>query len=616
MCGIVGSALAKFEPETWVKNATLVLNHRGPDDSGWIRDTAISMGMSRLAIVDIKGGTQPFYSTDKRFVIVFNGQIYNFKELRIKLQKLGANFRSESDTEVVLQSFIYLGIGALDLLEGMFAFAIWDTKESRLFIARDKFGEKPLCFSKLPNGGLVFASEIKALLTHPEVSRNPDYKSIQLMLNYGYVPSPKSAFSNIGKLPPAHYLVWHAGSFEITRYWQPNLIETQEKNEESFLDKLESLLIESVSLRMNSDRGIGAWLSGGVDSSLVAYYMSKLQSEPLETFSAGFKSPNFDETPFALSVSRHLKTSHNLLTLDEGIDERIDAITSQLDEPFADSSFIPTYLLSEFTSKKRVVVLGGDGGDEAFGGYERYRFAKLSSNKVTDKFSKLMYTGARLIPESKILPLKLLRIKEIIENNPDSFTRYQSMMLWMDDKTVFSLLEDKFNFNLGNFAAVNLRANLVKDRKFEFSANLWDILSYLPGDLLPKVDMASMSFGLEVRSPFLDSSIMNFGLSLPDELRVTPTSQKYLLRKLALRHLPREIVERPKRGFGIPRNEWMNGQLRNQIRSSISKSNTNFAEIVNIEVAASLLSEFETTGRNETDVWTLFMLANWANEWL
>jgi len=616
MCGIVGSALAKFEPDTWIKNATHVLSHRGPDDSGWLRDTSISMGMSRLAIVDIKGGTQPFYSADKRFVIVFNGQIYNFKEIRTKLQALGAQFRSESDTEVVLQGFIYLGIGVLDILEGMFAFAIWDAQESKLFIARDKFGEKPLCFSKLSNGGLVFASEIKALLTHPEVSRNPDYESIQLMLNYGYVPSPKSAYSNIGKLPPSHYLVWHDGSFEITKYWQPNVIETQEKNEEVLLDKLESLLLESVSLRMNSDRGIGTWLSGGVDSSLVAYYMSKLQSEPVETFSAGFKSQKFDETPFALSVSNRLKTSHNLLTLDKGIDERINAITRQLDEPFADSSFIPTFLLSEFTSKKRVVVLGGDGGDEAFGGYERYRFAKLSSNNASESFSKLLSIGARLIPESKLLPNKLLRIKDVIEKNPDSFTRYQSMMLWMDDKNVMSLLGDKFNTELENYAAVNLKANLVKSRKFEFSANLWDILSYLPGDLLPKVDMASMSFGLEVRSPFLDSSIMNFGLSLPDKYRVTPNSQKYLLRKLALRHLPREIVERPKRGFGIPRNEWMTGQLRDQIRSSISKANINFANIVNLEVAESMLKEFETTGRKETEVWSLFMLANWADEWL
>jgi asparagine synthase (glutamine-hydrolysing) len=189
-------------------------------------------------------------------------------------------------------------------------------------------------------------------------------------------------------------------------------------------------------------------------------------------------------------------------------------------------------------------------------------------------------------------------------------------MLWMDDKNVMSLLGDKFNTELENYAAVNLKANLVKSRKFEFSANLWDILSYLPGDLLPKVDMASMSFGLEVRSPFLDSSIMNFGLSLPDKYRVTPTSQKYLLRKLALRHLPSEIVERPKRGFGIPRNEWMTGQLQNQIRSSISKANTNFANLLDIGVAESMLKEFETTGRKETEVWSLFMLANWADEWL
>ena len=269
MCGIVGSASAPHESRDWISHSTSQLSHRGPDDSGWIQNDLISLGMTRLAIVDIAGGAQPFVSLDSRFSLVFNGQIYNFKSLRSSLEKLGHKFRSASDTEVILQGYVAYREKVVDHLEGMFAFAIWDSQEESMFLARDRFGEKPLSFAHLPNGGLVFASEIKALLSHPDVSREPDLQSIQLMLNYGYVPSARSAYKDVKKLPPAHYLLWKDKQFSMTKYWTPPTDIQKDKSESSLISELDNLLQESVALRMNSDRGVGAWLSGGVDSSLV-----------------------------------------------------------------------------------------------------------------------------------------------------------------------------------------------------------------------------------------------------------------------------------------------------------------------------------------------------------
>ena len=617
MCGIVGSACAPHEARNWIERATESLAHRGPDDNGWLHIDDISLGMTRLAIVDIEGGAQPFISADNRFSLVFNGQIYNFKALRTKLEGLGHKFRSASDTEVILHGYIQYGENIVDNLEGMFAFAIWDSIDKSLFIARDRFGEKPLSFAQLPNGGIVFASEIKALLTHPDVSRSPDMESIQLMLNYGYVPSPRTAFASVRKLPPAHYLLWKDSNFTMTKYWEPPIKVRERTTEKELIKELDAKLLESVSLRMNSDRGVGAWLSGGVDSSLVTYYMSQIQDSPIETFSAGFKSEKFDESEFSLQVSNHLKTNHNPLIIDSGISEIMPGIIDQLDEPFADSSFVATYLLSQFTSAKKVVVLGGDGGDEAFGGYERYRLMSLvyGESFLGKQVSNLLKILA-FVPHSKLLPETVLRAKKHLKQNRTPLEQYESMMSWIPNSEVNELMDNSFEFELQNWFRDNLREVRVKDRSVEFSTNLWDVTSYLPGDLLPKVDMASMAFGLEVRSPFLDSSIFSFGLSLPDSLRVNPTDPKYLLKQLAREKLPKDIVNRPKRGFGIPRDEWLRGQLNSHLNTVLSDSNTNLAGILNMCVVKERLAAFNSGEKSDTEIWSLYMLGNWAQRWL
>lgn len=617
MCGIVGSACAPHESRDWISHSTSSLTHRGPDDSGWVQIDEISLGMTRLAIVDVEGGVQPFVSIDKRYSLVFNGQIYNFRKLRVDLENLGYRFRSASDTEVILHGYIQFGERIVDHLEGMFAFAVWDSFEKTLFIARDKFGEKPLSFAHLPNGGIVFSSEIKALLSHPDVSRTPDMESIQLMLNFGYVPSPMSAFKDIKKLPPAHYLVWRDRHFTMTRYWEPPTKEIGKKSESDLIKELDALMLESVSLRMNSDRGVGAWLSGGVDSSLVTYYMSKLQDLPVETFSAGFKSKEFDESEYSLEVSKHLKTNHHPLTIGKGVLDVIPGIVDQLDEPFADSSFVATYLLSEFTSKNKVVVLGGDGGDEAFGGYERYRLMSLAHGSgIKGKQLGILLKLLKLLPNSSALPKRLLRAKEILNDNPNPTALYQSMMSWIPQSEIDLLLDGKSNTDLHEWFSKNYAKSSVANRGLEFSGNLWDVTSYLPGDLLPKVDMASMAFGLEVRSPFLDSDVFSFGLTLPDSLRVKSTDPKYLLKQLARQKLPKNIVDRPKRGFGIPRDEWLRGQLNRHLNSILSKSNTNLSNILDMNIVGQRLDSFNAGEKSETEIWSLYMLGNWAKRWL
>jgi asparagine synthase (glutamine-hydrolysing) len=403
----------------------------------------------------------------------------------------------------------------------------------------------------------------------------------------------------------------------MTKYWEPPTQVIERKSESELIKELDALLLESVSLRMNSDRGVGAWLSGGVDSSLVSYYMTLLQDSPIDTFSAGFKSKEFDESEFSLEVSKHLKTNHHPLTIDKGIAEVMPGIIEQLDEPFADSSFVATYLLSQHTSAQRVVVLGGDGGDEAFGGYERYRLMSLAHGQgIRGKQTSALLKTLNSLPNSSLIPKRLLRARAILKENPNPTALYQSMMTWIPQAEIDLLLGDKSNRKLHKWFSENLESSIISGRGLEFSTNLWDVTSYLPGDLLPKVDMASMAFGLEVRSPFLDSEVFSFGLSLHDSLRIKATDPKYLLKQLARQKLPKNIVDRPKRGFGIPRDEWLRGQLNGHLNSTLSQSNSNLGDILDMEIVGQRLESFNAGEKSETEIWSLYMLGNWAKRWL
>ena len=615
MCGILGAVGFSNSQKNWVQDGIDDLRHRGPDDNGLVEKYNMCFGMTRLSIIDISGGKQPFQSVDKRYTIVFNGQIYNFRKLREELITLGLKFYTLSDTEVVLNTFKHFGYETPNKLEGMFAFAIWDELNKVLFAARDRFGEKPFVYNHFNSGEFIFASEVKAILTHPQFSKNPDIDSIFLMLNYGYVPNPRSAFQGIKKLNPGHYLVCMQNKVEIFKYWNPILVSNQELSEKKLVLKLDELLEGAVQQRMISDRGFGAWLSGGVDSSLITYYMAKNQDTPIHTFSANFSVKDYDESMHSLEVSKYLKTDHHPLMIDSGIEKAMLEISNHLDEPFSDSSFVATYLLSKHTGQSCVVVLGGDGGDEVFGGYERYRIIKI----LNDNKSKYIISSVlQFLSLFKVLVNVSPRMMRIL--NSQSFTSeiksYQNFMTWVSQEEIGHILKDSNSKGIHNWFENEYKKIKIPDQKIDFSVNHLDIMTYLPGDLLPKVDMASMAFGVEVRSPFLDTGVFDFGINLANMYRVKYNESKYLLKVLARSKLPESIVNRPKKGFGIPRDEWLRGQLNSHLCSVLSKNNKNFKEIVNISVVEEKLRDFNSGKKSEIEIWSLYMLANWAKVWL
>jgi len=617
MCGIVGIFGESNLATDWIQRATYSLKHRGPDDYGIQNLNNGSLGMTRLAIIDIKGGAQPFMSENKQYTIVFNGQIYNFNEIREALASKGIVFQTTSDTEVILYGYIVFGEKILERLEGMFAFAIWDSVKEELLLARDKFGEKPLVYHVFENGGVAFASEIKALLLHPKISRDPNFVALRTMMNFGYIPSPYSAYKGILKLPPGHFLIWNKREIHVSQYWRISPVKKKNPVKSELIEELDSILNNAVKQRLQSERKVGAWLSGGVDSSLVAHYMAQNCNQPIETFSAGFSEREYDESEYSKIVANSLGASHNLIMLDSGIDEIMAQISLRLDEPFADSSFLATYMLSGFTKPICSVVLGGDGGDEVFGGYERYRLMSLVGDSgINLQTLKILSKFIAIIPLEIGLKSKIAKRKALLDSDTDPFAFYENMMTWIKRTNIDNLLKQE----LQDSEIIDFKQFLDQShhssRKIEFMANLFDLHSYLPGDLLTKVDMASMSFGLEVRSPFLDSRVVNFGLSLPEKFRIQPTRTKILLKDLARKKVPIEIVDRPKQGFGIPRSKWLRGELNRDLHSILSKSNANFSNIINMTQVEERLRKFDSGDNDDTEIWALYMLGNWAKAWL
>jgi asparagine synthase (glutamine-hydrolysing) len=345
--------------------------------------------------------------------------------------------------------------------------------------------------------------------------------------------------------------------------------------------------------------------------------MSQIQDNPVETFSVGFKNRAYDESDHSRKISDAFKTNHNELIIGSGVINYLHEITGVLDEPFADSSFIATYLLSEYTAKNRVVVLGGDGGDESFGGYERYRLIKLLDSRVmANPLATYLIKYLSTFPFTSILPKKLAQLINMLGNGQNSEIIYENFMTWIPKKGIDELLVDKSNPGLHSWFKNSFTAMPQSKRSKEFNFNLWDVMNYLPSDLLPKVDLASMAFGLEVRSPFLDTTLFSFGLALPDSMRVRKSNTKYLLKKLALQKLPHSVVNRPKKGFGVPREEWLRGELREDLQFTLSKANVNLGEIIDINTAKSRLSAFNAGQKIDSEIWTLYMLGKWANHWL
>jgi asparagine synthase (glutamine-hydrolysing) len=630
MCGICGVVF--LDPDLRVDKEVLVamrdtLAPRGPDEAGLYLDGNVGLASRRLSIIDLAEGHQPMANEDGSIWVVFNGEIYNFKDVRHFLQARGHKFRTNSDTEVILHGYEEEGLECLERFNGMFAFALYDKNARQLFIARDRIGVKPLHYI-WDSQRFMFASEIKALLRDPSVSRELDLLSLSKYLTYEYVPAPHSMFRGIQKLEPGHLLLLDIvqGSLTKRRYWDIPLFDDNlgYKREDDYKEELLYRLEESVRLRLVSDVPVGIFLSGGIDSSIVAAFANKHHGSPIVAFTIAFDDKSFDESAYATLVGRTLGVDHRIETFNSGkMCAILPRVADTMDEPLGDASILPTYLLSEFAARHVKVVMGGDGGDELFAGYPTFQALKL-----------IRYYD--ILPhEIRALILKIVQAMPVSHGNISFDFKFKQLLrgagvsreimffLWMgsfnerekrdllteevwDQVKTQNTFEDLFDYIKGS--------NL----KNEIERALYLVMKlYLQDDVLVKVDRASMANSLEVRAPFLDYTFVEFAVQLPTLLKLQRLTTKYLLKKAASSLLPREITHRRKKGFGIPVGRWILGDLREMFQEYLGEARIRREGVFNPAFVKRLLDDHLARRRdNRKLLWTLLTFQLWRERWL
>ena len=626
MCGIVGivnSNSRNMNREVIEKmNACIV--HRGPDDDGFYVNGNVALGMRRLSIIDIAHGKQPIFNRDKTKAIVFNGEIYNFQELRKDLENAGDQFYTDSDTEVIVHLYDRYGADCVNYLRGMFAFAIWDEQDESLFIARDRVGKKPLLYSFQKNGDLIFGSEFRALLAHPDVSREVDPAAIDNYLAYLCVPAPQTAFRQIRKLEPAHWLRWKDGQIETKRYWQPDFSRKIKISEEEAIGETTKILREATELRMIAEVPLGAFLSGGVDSSVVVALMAEASRKPVKTFSIGFEEQDFSELKYAKRVAEAVGAEYHEFIVKPDALEVLPTLVEHYGEPYADSSAIPTYYVAKETRNHVTVALNGDGGDESFAGYERYAAMRIA--EIYHRFPKvlrkaLIETPVNLFPTSEIKKSRVRDAKRFLQ--AASLPKNERYFRWM---SVFNQ-EARREIYTKDFAEQisNQNPSSVLDKWLDKATGagvldatlLTDQMTYLPNDLLVKVDIATMANSLEARSPFLDHKVIEFAASLPENLKMRRFETKSLLKKAAARLVPREVIYRRKMGFGVPIGNWFRGEMKNFVREVLLSEKSLTRGIVKPEIVRKYVDEHTEARRDYTfQIWTLLMLELWFQKFI
>jgi asparagine synthase (glutamine-hydrolysing) len=611
--------------------------HRGPDDSGTVRDPQAALGFRRLSIVDLEGGHQPLSNEDGTIWTVFNGEIYNFPELRQRLQARGHALRSAGDTEVLVHLYEDEGVGMFQHLRGMFALAIWDATRRTLVLARDRMGQKPLVY-RHDDERLTFASELKALLTLPEtdIPRRVDPIAVDLYLTYGYVPHPRTILEGVNKLPPAHYAVWRDGELTIDRYWHPTWNREVIRSPHEEIEALRETLTDAVREQMVADVPLGAFLSGGIDSTIIVGLMQKLSGTPVKTFAIGFDDPAYDETAYASLAAKHLGTEHQTFIVEPHAWETLPALARQFDEPFADSSALPTWRVAEETRRAVTVALTGDAGDELFGGYDRYRALGL-----TELFHRLPAgprrwigsTAARLIPKSAKSRSRLRRLERLIERiNEPAESRYAGWMTTFDEEQRRRLYSEPFLDQLATAGAgsadpfeadprrwLGHQMSLAGGRDPISRAMVADLLTYLPGDLLVKVDLASMAHSLECRGPFLDHRVVELAASIPADRKLDARRgrSKIVLKKAFAEFLPPAIRSRRKMGFGVPISRWFREDLKTELREVLLDPISISRGLFRSEEIRALLDAHATGQREHAPrLWALVMLELWFRTYL
>ncbi|MGA9723580.1 MAG: asparagine synthase (glutamine-hydrolyzing) [Candidatus Binatus sp.] len=618
ICGIVSTDHSAIIEPAVICRMRDTLAHRGPDDKGVYLAPGVALGHRRLSIIDLRPeGRQPMANEDGTVRIVFNGEIYNFAEHYEWLIARGHRFRSRTDTEVIVHLYEELGVRCLERLRGMFAFAIWDARKRCLFLARDRFGKKPLfyCFD---GKRILFASEAKAILTYPGFVREPDPAAIDNYIALGYLPGPRSAFKGIRKLPPAHYLLFTDGEIEIRRYWHLAFTPKLELGEEEACSQIKDQLTEAVRLRMIGDVPIGAFLSGGIDSSSIVALMATLGSGPVKTFSIGFEESAYDETTYARAIARHFGTEHHEFIVRPDGQEMLDRMVWHYDEPFADAAALPTFYLCKLTRESVTVALTGEAGDENFGGYPRYAYNSLV-HYLQQKPSSLQRMvrvaaglGGRLLPDLGGMASKLHKLDAMLGS--DAKRGFARSIVRLGSASRRLLYTNEFAERLDADTPEDLIMGAFDDTDGEgldAALNL-DLNLYLPYDLLVKIDIASMAVGLEARAPMVDHEFVEFVARLPTRFKRSRLSTKVVLRKAMKGILPRSILNRPKRGFSVPLDRWFRGQLKDLIRDTLLSRRSTERAYFNRSVIEAMI-DAHTSGRadHQNELWGLLMLELW-----
>ncbi|MFO6424966.1 XrtA/PEP-CTERM system amidotransferase [Motilimonas sp. KMU-193] len=630
MCGIAGIVLAQNEEVNaqLIRDMNQALFHRGPDEGGVYLGAGVGLGHRRLSIIDVASGQQPMLSEDQRACIVFNGEIYNHQLLRQELIELGHHFNTTCDTEVILQGWLAWGPKVVNRLRGMFAFAIWDQAQQQVFLARDRLGIKPLYYAMLPHGELLFGSELKALQVHPQLPNELNPQAISDYFSLGYIPEPKTIFDQVYKLRPGHTLTLNQGTTSLPNsecYWDvsfapsaasaPESSEPAEPLAQPLAQQLAQRLRDAVDIHLEAEVPLGAFLSGGVDSSAVVAMMAQLQSEPVNTCAIGFDVADFNETEFAEMVAKRYQTNHRVATVASDDFALIDKLAYFYDEPFADSSAMPTYRVCELAKQQVTVALSGDGGDELFAGYRRYqwhlreeRIRRLVPEVARKPVFSLL---AKAYPKADWAP-KFLRAKTTFQAIArDTVEGYFHNFSIFSEAQKSELFSEQLKAQLGDYRSISVFNEHYANFDGADSLSLvqyLDLKTYLPGDILTKVDRVSMAHALEVRVPILDHELVEWSAKLPAATKLAKGVSKAILKQALEPHLPQDVLYRRKMGFAVPLCRWFRGPLKDKLHHALSSGCIAQSQLFNLDYIKQLLEQHSSGLRDHSAaLWALLM---------
>jgi len=625
VCGLTGIFDTRSKRE--VNRDLLVrmnesLFHRGPDEGGIHTAPGLGLGHRRLSIIDRSGGQQPLFNEDGSVVVVFNGEIYNFAELAKELRQKGHTFRTHSDTEVIVHAWEEWGEACVDRFRGMFVFAIWDSKQEQLFIARDRLGIKPLYYSMLPNGHFIFGSELKALLQHPDLPRTIEPTAVEDYFAYGYVPEPKTILSHAHKLSPGYTLsVTRDGRAPVCKqYWNVPFEVLPKQEEEEYAKELADRMTEAVKIRMIAEVPLGAFLSGGLDSSAVVAMMAGLSDNPVNTCSISFADPRYDESAYANEVAKQYNTQHTAWQVDSDDFDLIDRLAMLYDEPYADSSAIPTYRVCELAKKKVTVALSGDGGDEILAGYRRYQWFMREQNLrdvFPQGFRSLVFGGLGKVYPKALWAPRVFRAKALFQSLAKTpVESYFDISCVLKDSLRQQLFSPSFRSELQGYHALEVLKGHDKNSPAEHSLSRMqylDMKTYLP--ILTKVDRASMAHALEVRVPLLDHKVVEWTSGLSPDLKLRGSDGKYLFKKAMAPHLSQDLMYRKKQGFAVPIAQWFRGPLRERVRESVLSDCLLDTGIFDRRFLTRLIDDHQSGLQDHSAaLWSLFMYESFQRQ--